>query len=224
MGRGIVVRQEPTALCSKLYPRQRNALQQSSDNLNVLAVCPSGTNSLWITPCDQHGFDLRLRKRNILDLGDDFEVHCMLWRFVSSHIEVTMTHTQLQCNQENWDCLHKSGCSLGMIWVSVASAHPCDCVGRTLLRSSSSVNFHGGFDEWSSYLCLIHLTSFWESIDDLVTILRKFAIVSAFREVEGRRLLGPSWRSSRPSLNRLSHSSTQLRHKASSSYTVCNIS
>jgi hypothetical protein len=34
MGRGIVVQQEPTALCSKLWPHLGNALQQSSDNLN----------------------------------------------------------------------------------------------------------------------------------------------------------------------------------------------
>jgi hypothetical protein len=35
IARGIVVQQEPTALCSKLWPHPRNALQQSSDNLNI---------------------------------------------------------------------------------------------------------------------------------------------------------------------------------------------
>jgi hypothetical protein len=35
MERGIVVQQEPTALCSKLWPHPGKALQQSSNNLNV---------------------------------------------------------------------------------------------------------------------------------------------------------------------------------------------
>jgi hypothetical protein len=75
----------------------------------------------------------------------------------------------LQCHQEKWDCLEKSGRSLGMMWVSVASAHQWDCVGRTLRRSSSSVKLRGRFNEQSPYWCLIHPTSFWESIDDLAS-------------------------------------------------------
>jgi hypothetical protein len=35
MGGGVVMQREPTALCSKLWPRLGNVLQQSSDNLNV---------------------------------------------------------------------------------------------------------------------------------------------------------------------------------------------
>jgi hypothetical protein len=49
---------------------------------------------------------------------------------------------------------------------------PVICVslmGRTLHRSSSSVNLHGGFDESSPYWCSLHPTSFWEPIDVLVS-------------------------------------------------------
>jgi hypothetical protein len=103
-------------------------------------------------------------KRKFLRFGDDFEVH------VSSlgHVEIPMTHPQFQCNQENWDCLDKSGWSLDMMRVSVASVHPRDCVGRTLLRSPSSVNLRGGFDESSPYWRLIRPIFFWKSIDDLM--------------------------------------------------------
>jgi hypothetical protein len=34
MGRAIAVQQEPSALCSKLWPHPRNTLQRSSDDLN----------------------------------------------------------------------------------------------------------------------------------------------------------------------------------------------
>jgi hypothetical protein len=47
-----------------------------------------------------------------------------------------------------------------------------------------------------------------------VSISRTFATVSAFREVEGLSLRGSPWRSSRPSLNRLTHSRTLIRLKA----------
>jgi hypothetical protein len=81
------------------------------------------------------------------------------------HIEIPMTHLQLQCIQGNWDCLDKSAWSLGILWVSVASAYPWDCVGRTLRRSPSSVNLHGR----SIYWWLIHPSSFWEAIVHLVS-------------------------------------------------------
>jgi hypothetical protein len=67
-----------------------------------------------------------------------------------SHIEIPMTHPQLQCHQGNWDCLNKSGWNLRMTRV---------CVGQTLRRPSSSVNLHGGFDKSLPYWRLIHLTS-----------------------------------------------------------------
>jgi hypothetical protein len=47
-----------------------------------------------------------------------------------------------------------------------------------------------------------------------VAIPRIFAILSAFREVEGRPLLGSFWWSSRPSLNRFNRSNTLLRLQA----------
>jgi hypothetical protein len=74
-----------------------------------------------------------------------------------------------KCYQENWDCLDKLGWSLGMMWFSVASAPPWVWVGRTLLRSTSSINLHVGFDESFPYWCLIHLTSVWEPVDDLAS-------------------------------------------------------
>jgi hypothetical protein len=81
----IIVQQEPTALCSKLWPHPENALQQSSDNLNVHSTidCPSGTNSLWATPWLSKNvintvLMVDFSKQNFLGLGDDFEDHCML--------------------------------------------------------------------------------------------------------------------------------------------------
>jgi hypothetical protein len=64
MGRGIVVQQEPTALCSKLWPHPGNALQQSSNNLNVKSTIKYlllrhkffMNHTLFVKKCDQHGF------------------------------------------------------------------------------------------------------------------------------------------------------------------------
>jgi hypothetical protein len=124
---------------------------------------------MFVKKCDQHDFDAGLLQRKLYGPWWLLEVHCMFRRFVSGHIEIPMTHPQLQCNQENWDCLEKSGWNLGMRWFPVAFAHPWDCVRRTLRRSSSSVNLHGGFEKSSPYWCLIHSTSFSESIDDLMS-------------------------------------------------------
>jgi hypothetical protein len=90
------------------------------------------------------------------------------------------------------------------MWVSVASARPCVCVGRI----PPSVNLHGGLTN--------HLLLMFNSAAIILrahrqsraAISRIFAIASAFREAEGRLLLGSSWRSSRPSLNRLNNSNT----------------
>jgi hypothetical protein len=68
MGRGIVVQQEPTALCSKLLPHPGNALQQSSDNLNLegtIECLPFRHkffmyHTLVLKKYDQHVFNLGL--------------------------------------------------------------------------------------------------------------------------------------------------------------------
>jgi hypothetical protein len=61
---------------------------------------------------------------------------------------------------------------LGLSWRAwMKPWHDCPwvCVGRTLHTTSSSTNLQWGFDEASPYLCLIHPTSFWEPIDDLLS-------------------------------------------------------
>jgi hypothetical protein len=132
------------------------------------------------------------------------------------HIEIPMTHPQLQCNQENWDCLEKSGWSLGMMWVFVASAHPWDCgtdFAQIFLFCKSSWRI------WRIVsLLMFNSTNIILRVNQRshITISRTSAIVSAFWEVEGRPLLGSSWRSSQPSLNHLNHSVTLLWCKASS--------
>jgi hypothetical protein len=68
MGGGIVVQTEPAALCSKLWRHPGNALQQSSDNLDVESTIDSLpfrhkffiNHTLFVKKCDQHGFDLGL--------------------------------------------------------------------------------------------------------------------------------------------------------------------
>jgi hypothetical protein len=86
MGRGIVMQQESNALCSKLWPQPRNALIQSSDNLNVESTtdCVPFRHkfvinyNLFFKKLDQHGFDLGHLQTKLLGIGDDFKVHCML--------------------------------------------------------------------------------------------------------------------------------------------------
>jgi hypothetical protein len=64
-GMGIVVQQERTVLCSKLWPHPGNELQQFSDNLNVERTvdCLSFghkffmNHTLFVKKCDQHGFE-----------------------------------------------------------------------------------------------------------------------------------------------------------------------
>jgi hypothetical protein len=68
MGRGIVMQQEPTALCSKLWPHLGNVLQQSSSNLNIESTIDClpfrykffMNHTLLVKKSDQHGFDLGL--------------------------------------------------------------------------------------------------------------------------------------------------------------------
>jgi hypothetical protein len=57
-----------------------------------------------------------------------------------------------------------------------------------------------------------------------ITISRTFATMYAFRRVEGRPLLGSSWKFSHPSSNRLNRSDTLLQLKGSSPQRVCDIS
>jgi hypothetical protein len=65
---GTVVQQESTALCSKLWLHPRNALQQSSDKLNVESTTDClpfrhkfiMNHILFVKKYDQHGFDLGL--------------------------------------------------------------------------------------------------------------------------------------------------------------------
>jgi hypothetical protein len=67
-GRGIVVQEEPPAICSKLWPPPGNALQQSSDNRNrehTVDFLPFRhkffmNRTLFVKKYDQHGFDLGL--------------------------------------------------------------------------------------------------------------------------------------------------------------------
>jgi hypothetical protein len=68
-----------------------------------------------------------------------------------------------QLQSRNWDCIDKSGCNLGTMRVSVASAYPWVCIGQPKCRSSFSINVHGGFGESPSYWCLIHLPTVWAS-------------------------------------------------------------
>lgn len=83
--KGIVVQQEPTALCSKFWPRPGNAFQRSSDKINVESTIDClpvrykffMNHTLFVKKCNQHGY------------GDDSEVHCMLWRFVSGPYSIT---------------------------------------------------------------------------------------------------------------------------------------
>jgi elongation factor P hydroxylase len=68
MGRGIVVQQEPSALCWNLWPHLGKALQQSSDNLNVENTIDSlpfrhnifMNHNLFLKKCGHHGFGLGL--------------------------------------------------------------------------------------------------------------------------------------------------------------------
>jgi hypothetical protein len=81
MGRDIVMQQEPTARRLQLWPHAVNALQEFSENIkleNTADSLLSGTDSLFVKHRDQHGLILDLCKRNILDLGNDFQVYCML--------------------------------------------------------------------------------------------------------------------------------------------------
>jgi hypothetical protein len=65
-GRGIVVQQQPTDLCSKLFPHPVNAPQQSSDNFNIESTIDCllfrhkffMNHTLIAKRCDQHGLDL----------------------------------------------------------------------------------------------------------------------------------------------------------------------
>jgi hypothetical protein len=132
-------------------------------------------------------------KRKFLGLGVNFEALCMLWRCVFGSYCNThdFSPARLQWNPKNWDCLDKSGWGLGMMWVSVASAHPWACLGRTFRKSSWRI--------WR----IVSLLMF-NSSDVILRVSRRsrviapriFAIASAFREVEGRPLLGSSWRKS----------------------------
>jgi hypothetical protein len=75
MGRGIVVQQEPIALCSKLWPHPGNAIRRSSDNLNIESTidCLPFRNKFFINhtqfvkKCAQHDFDLGLFETKLFE-------------------------------------------------------------------------------------------------------------------------------------------------------------
>jgi hypothetical protein len=70
MGRGIVVQQEPTALCSKLWPHPGKALQQSPDKFNVESTIDClpfrhkffMNHTLIVKQCDHYCFDFALSR------------------------------------------------------------------------------------------------------------------------------------------------------------------
>jgi hypothetical protein len=76
MGMGILVQQEPTALCSKLWPRPGNALQQSVDNVNVESTIDCLpfrhkfliNHRLFVKKCHQHDFDIGLLQTKFIGL------------------------------------------------------------------------------------------------------------------------------------------------------------
>jgi hypothetical protein len=143
------------------------------------------------------------------------------WKSFS--LRTFFTLRTIKFNQENWDCLDLSRWSLGMKRVSVASGCPWGCLGRTLRWSS--LFRKSSWRIWRVFSLLMFNSSAivlrahrWFH----VTISRTFAVMPAFREVEGPPLLGSSWRFSRPPQNRLNHLKTLLRLKTSSSQTAYN--
>jgi hypothetical protein len=68
MGRDMVLQQESTALCSKLWPHAGNAFQQFSDNLNAertIDYLPFRhkffmNHALFVKKYDQHDYDIGL--------------------------------------------------------------------------------------------------------------------------------------------------------------------
>jgi hypothetical protein len=142
-------------------------------------------------------------KPNFSGLGDDFEVQNMLWRFVSG--SYWNTHDPPPVTMQS----RKHGLSW-QVWIKF-------CHDVSLLCFCSSVRLCGT-NFVQIFLFRKYLWKIWRIVSLLmfnssdiilrasrrprVTISRTFAIFSVFREVEGRPLLGSSWRSSRPSLNR----------------------
>lgn len=91
IGRGIVVQQGQTTHCWKLWPHAGNALQQSFHNFNLENIIDSlpfmQTFFMNHLVCQKNVISMILFldfcERHFLGLGDDFEVHCIPWSFIS---------------------------------------------------------------------------------------------------------------------------------------------
>jgi hypothetical protein len=125
----------------------------------------------------------------------------------ATSLRAVFTLGKRKYNHENWDCLGKSAWSLGTMWVSVASAHPwvSEWVGRTLRRSTSSVNLHDELDESPPYWYLIHLPPFREPIN---ISCHHFTDICVFVCISRGSKTPAYW----------------IRLQASSTRTVCNMS
>jgi hypothetical protein len=93
-----------------LWLQPGNAFQQSSDNLNLESNIDSlpfrhrffMNHTMFVKKCDQRGFDAFA--------NETFWALVMTLRSIAcsdfsslGHVEIPITHPQLQCNQENWD-------------------------------------------------------------------------------------------------------------------------
>jgi hypothetical protein len=88
MGKSIIMQQKTAALCSKLWLLRGNALQTSSDNLSAerTADCVSFRHKFFMNHIlfvKKYGQHLGLLQTKLFGFGVNFEVLCMLWRFVS---------------------------------------------------------------------------------------------------------------------------------------------
>jgi hypothetical protein len=125
-------------------------------------------------------------KRNFLGLGDDFEVHCMLWHFISGSYwnthdssPVTMQSKKLglswQVRMKSWNdvSLHCFCSSVRLCGMNFA---------QILLLCKSSWRIW-----WVISLLMFNSSDIILIVNqhNLVTTSQTFAIVSAFREVEG---------------------------------------
>jgi hypothetical protein len=151
----------------------------------LLTLCPSGTNSLWFTTYLSKNvikmiLNLDFPKRKFLAL-------VMTLRFIScsdvsslGHIEIPMTHIQLQSKLGNWDDLDKTGWSLGVMCLR------CFCSSVSLCGTNFAHVFVFRKSSWRSWGIISLLT--FDSFDIiprvnrrcLITVSLTFAIVFAF--------------------------------------------
>jgi hypothetical protein len=168
--------------------------------------------TLFVKTYDQHGFDLGLFQTKLVGPRWLLWGPCILWCFVSGAYPniydsspVTMQSRKLGLSWQVWV---KSWHDMGL---------RCFCSSVRLCGTNSAQIFLFRKSSWRIWR-IVSLLMFNSSDIILrdnrrshVTISRIFTIVSAFRKVEGRPLLGSSWRSWHASLNRWNHSNTLLR-------------